>query len=172
MVDERGFREKKRLVISESLEETVLFGLRFKAPKSGQVRVIPIADSVIPLLRDHQARQKLKRNALGAGYQDNDLVFCNPDGTPWAPNTFTKDFASLVKQVGAKGFRFHDLRHGFATLTLNNGTPVKEVSTLLGHSTETVTLSTYAHLVEGVARDAINGLAGQLLPAKKGTSVA
>jgi site-specific recombinase XerD len=65
-----------------------------------------------------------------------------------------------------------DLRHGFATLTLNNGAPVKEVSALLGHSGETVTLSTYAHLVEGVARDPVNGLADQLMPSKKGTSVA
>jgi integrase len=41
--------ERKRFVVSESLEETKSFGLRFKAPKSGKVRAIPLADDAIPL---------------------------------------------------------------------------------------------------------------------------
>ena len=49
--------ERKRLIVCESLEETKIFGLRFKAPKSGKVRVVPLADVVIPILRSHRARQ-------------------------------------------------------------------------------------------------------------------
>jgi len=164
--------ERKRLVVSESLEETKMFGLRFKAPKSGKVRVIPIADGMIPVLLAHRAKQNAEKLRRGRHYQDNDLVFCNPDGSPWPPDTLTKQFAELAKNLGVKGFRFHDLRHAFATLTLKNGTPVKEVSTLLGHSTESITLSTYAHVVEGVAREAVNALADDLMSKRRGTSAA
>ncbi len=68
-----------------------------------------------------------------------------------------------------KGFRFHDLRHAFATLTLKNGTSVNEVSQLLGHSSPVITLSTYAHVIEGVAREAVNVLANNLIRRPTGT---
>ena len=161
--------ERKRLIVAESLEETKILGLRFKAPKSGKVRVLPLADIAVPLLRLHRARQETERRRLGSRYNDNDLVFCNPDGTPWPPETFTKQFAQITRSIGMKGFRFHDLRHAFATLTLKNGTSVNEVSQLLGHSSPVITLSTYAHVIEGVAREAVNVVANSLIPRATGT---
>jgi integrase len=161
--------ERRCLIVAESLEETRILGLRFKAPKSGKVRVLPLADVAVPLLRSHCARQDVERRRLGPRYHDNDLVFCNPDGTPWPPETFTKQFAQITRSIGMKGFRFHDLRHAFATLTLKNGTSVNEVSQLLGHSSPVITLSTYAHVIEGVARDAVNVLANSLIRRPTGT---
>ncbi|MBV8725440.1 MAG: site-specific integrase [Candidatus Eremiobacteraeota bacterium] len=161
--------ERRRLIVAESLEETKILGLRFKAPKSGKLRVLPLADVAVPLLRSHRARQDAERQRLGSRYNDNDLVFCNPDGTPWPPETFTKQFAQVTRSIGMKGFRFHDLRHAFATLTLKNGTSVNEVSQLLGHSSPVITLSTYAHVIEGVARDAVNLLANSLISRPTGT---
>jgi integrase len=161
--------ERKRLVVSESLEETKTFGLRFKVPKSGKARVIPLADCAIPILRAHRAAQNAERLRVGSLYHDGDLVFCNPDGRPWPPDTFTKQFAQIPRLVGMKGFRFHDLRHAFATLTLKNGTSVNEVSELLGHSSPVITLSTYAHVIEGVARDSVNALANNLVATSPGS---
>ncbi len=85
------------------------------------------------------------------------------------PDTFTKQFAQIPRLVGMKGFRFHDLRHAFATLTLKNGTSVNEVSELLGHSSPVITLSTYAHVIEGVARDSVNALANSLVATSPGS---
>ncbi len=155
--------ERRRLVVSESLEETKSFGLRFKAPKSSKVRVIPLADCAIPILRAHRVAQSIDKRSCKTEYHDNDLVYCRPDGTPWPPDAFTKQFAQIARLIGMKGFRFHDLRHAFATLTLKNGTSVNEVSELLGHSSPMITLSTYAHVTEGVAREAVNVLANNLM---------
>jgi site-specific recombinase XerD len=64
-------------------------------------------------------------------------------------------------------FRLHDARHAFASITLKNGTSIKEVSALLGHSSPILTLSTYAHVMEGMGREAVDGLATSILgPAK------
>jgi integrase len=125
----------------------------------------------MPILRSHRAIQNAERLRLGPRYHDDDLVFCNPDGTPWPPDTFTKQSAHIARLVGMKG-RFHDVRYAFATLTLQNGTSVNEVPALLGHSSPVITLSTYAHIVEGVAREAVNVLANNLMSRATGTKTA
>ena len=122
--------------------------MRFKEPKSGRVRIVPLADVLINPLKMHRRRHEKARKALGLAYQDHDLVFCNEDGTPWPPD------------IGLKGFR---LRHAFASIQIKQGTSIKEVSELLGHSTPTITMSTYAHAMEGMAREAVNRLAESLL---------
>jgi integrase len=114
----------------------------------------PVADELLSVLREHKAKQNAERLRLGPAYVDQDLVFCNGDGSPWSPDTFSKQFAGIMRFVGIKGFRFHDVRHASS---------VKEVSTLLGHSSPMLTLSTYAHVMEGMGREAVNGLARSLL---------
>ena len=114
------------------------------------------------MLREHQAAQENARQ-LFPFYINNDLVFCNPDGAPWPPDTFTVQFAKVANKVGLKGFRFHDLRHAFASLTLADGRPIKEVQVLMGHSTANTTLSVYARAIEGLGREAVDGLAKSLL---------
>lgn len=44
------------------------------------------------------------------------------------------------------GFRFHDLRHYFASLLIASGCDVKVVQARLRHASATTTLNTYAHL--------------------------
>jgi integrase len=121
------------------------------------------------VLEAHKARQDDDRKRLGHAYSENDLVFCNEDGSLWPPDTFTKQFANIARLTGMEShFRFHDARHAFASLTLRNGVSVKEVSTLLGHASPTLTLSTYARAIEGVGRAAVNDLAETLLSTQKG----
>jgi site-specific recombinase XerD len=55
------------------------------------------------------------------------------------------------------------MRHAFASLTLADGVSVKEVQTLMGHSSPTVTLSVYARSMEGLGRAAVNDLSRSLL---------
>jgi integrase len=90
-------------------------------------------------------------------------VFPNPDGSPWPPDSFTAAFGKLSALVGLKGFRFHDLRHAFASMTLADGVSIKEVQTLMGHSSPVVTLSVYARSMEGLGRQAVNALSRSLL---------
>ena len=50
--------------------------------------------------------------------------------------------------------RFHDLRHTFATLALQNGVDIKTVSGMLGHFSAGFTLDTYAHVTTSAKREA------------------
>ena len=60
-----------------------------------------------------------------------------------------------MRELGLSHVRQHDLRHGWATLALEGGVPLKVVSENLGHSTIVVTSDTYTHVSEGMTREAI-----------------
>ena len=52
----------------------------------------------------------------------------------------------VLARAGLPKVRFHDLRHTFATMALQNGVDVKTVSSMLGHYSAGFTLDTYAHV--------------------------
>jgi integrase len=159
---------KGSLFVDSALEHTREHGVRFKAPKSkSSQRPIPLAPEGIEVLLAHKAEQDRAKDDAGDYYVDNDLVFPNPDGSPWPPDTFSVQFGKLAALVGLKGFRFHDVRHAFASLALADGTSIKEVQALMGHSSPTVTLSVYARAMEGLGRKAVNGLSRSLLGRQK-----
>lgn len=154
--------------VAEALEQTRQLGVRFKPPKAKSKRLIPLSPEATTILTAHKATQDEQKRRAGAAYCDNDLVFCNPDGEAWPPDTFSKQFADIANLADLRGFRFHDVRHAFATLTLADGRSVKEVQLLLGHSTANTTLSFYAHPVHGLGREAVNRLSRSLLRRRKG----
>jgi integrase len=154
--------DRGSLFVAEALEQTKMHGVRFKAPKSkSSRRTIPLAPETVDMLRTYKSRQDDERRQA-RWYVDNDLVFCNVDGEPWPPDSFTSLFGKLARGIGLKGFRFHDLRHSFASLTLADGRPIKEVQTLMGHSTANTTLSVYARTIEGLGREAVTSLTRSL----------
>lgn len=54
--------------------------------------------------------------------------------------------------------RYHDLRHGAASLLLSQGVPVPAVSSYLGHRDSSITLRVYAHMVDGMDGMAARGM--------------
>jgi integrase len=64
----------------------------------------------------------------------------------------------VLKRVGIKDFRFHDLRHSFASLSLSQGVDLYTVSKLLGHK-NIATTTRYAHLELEKLKDASNKMA-------------
>lgn len=80
----------------------------------------------------------------------SDLLFSQPDGSPLCPDSVTKAFSSLAWSIGLGRVRFHDLRHTHATLMLRQGVHPKVVSERLGHSSVTITLDTYSHVLPGL----------------------
>ena len=158
------------LSVTTVLEQSRRYGVRLKnrtkSPSSR--RTIPLAQAVIEVLRLHKERQDAEQIGRGQRHAGSGLVFCNSDASPWPPDSFTKEFAAIARRVGMKGkFRFHDSRHAFASIVLKNGTSVKEVAELLGHASPTVTLSAYAHQMEGAGRAAVDALAASILEGRR-----
>ena len=60
-----------------------------------------------------------------------------------------------TEKVIGKKIRFHDLRHTYASLMLEQGENIKYIQTQLGHSSPMVTLNVYAHLMKDTNQDAV-----------------
>lgn len=62
------------------------------------------------------------------------------------PNYLTEYFPKYIAKHGMPKMRFHDLRHTFASILINQDVPLLNVSTFLGHSDLSTTANIYAHL--------------------------
>jgi integrase len=127
--------------------------------KTDTGRNIGLDVRTVTALRTWKARQAEERLLLGAGYQDHDLGFCHPDGRPYHPERFSREFDRMVTRQGAPRIRLHDLRHTWATLALQAGVPLKVVSERLGHATTSVTADVYSHVTPGMQTDAAERVA-------------
>ena len=112
-----------------------------------------------------KTKKRLPHPAAGRGYDsvlkaqkqktgDSPWVFPSPTGRPISPDSVLHMLHRVLKRAGLPRVRFHDLRHTFATLALQNGVDVKTVSGMLGHFSAGFTLDTYAHVTTASQRQA------------------
>ena len=83
-------------------------------------------------------------------------VFPSPTGGPISPDSVLHMLHRVLKRAGLSKVRFHDLRHTFATLALQNGVDIKTVSGMLGHYSAGFTLDTYTHVTTSAKKEAAN----------------
>ena len=62
----------------------------------------------------------------------------------------------ILERAECKHIRFHDLRHTFATIALQNGMDVKTLSAMIGHISAETTLNIYTHITDDMQRNAAN----------------
>ena len=74
-----------------------------------------------------------------------------------------RHYNKALKDAGLPKIRFHDLRHTYASLKIEQGESLKYVQTQLGHSTPTVTLNVYAHLMKPANPDSAKRLEEMVL---------
>ena len=73
---------------------------------------------------------------------------------PLTPGVVRQRLQLILEHAGCKHVRFHDLRHTFATLALQNGMDVKTLSAMLGHVSAATTLDIYTHITDDMQRTA------------------
>ncbi len=123
-------------------------------PKSERSRrPLSLGSIAMEALRAQKLKQTERRLLLGPAWKDTGLVFTTADGGELAGSTVTHHFQATLRKAGITGVRFHDLRHGAATLLLLQGADVRRVQAQLGHSTIVLTASTYAHVLPALLKD-------------------
>lgn len=118
--------------------------------KTSRRRVL-FAEEIWDLLREWRKKQVAERLAGGARWNDgawaeHDFVFTTESGEPVHPRNFLRELQKAVDELGLpKGVGVHTLRHSLATMWLEHGYHVKQVSDSLGHSSSQITLDVYGH---------------------------
>ncbi len=77
---------------------------------------------------------------------------------PLECTALTKRFQTLLASTGLPRMRFHDLRHSSAPLLLAQHIPALVVMERLGHSTITLTLDTYSHMIQSLNQEAADAM--------------
>ena len=128
------------------LDRGVLKIQRAISRQNGKVMEAPLktknAYRTLPLSADAIDVLKAQKNKVGS----SEWVFPSPTGCPMSPDSVLHMLQRVLKRAGLPRIRFHDLRHTFATMALQNGVDVKTVSSMLGHYSAGFTLDTYAHV--------------------------
>ena len=123
--------------------------------KNGRSRSIILNDRAIAVLKG------LKKNKDSTPRtKDSDYLFPSKQGTK-RPHIYDlrSPFERTCIAAGIEGLRVHDLRHSFATLALQGGASLYDVSKLLGHSDVSMT-QRYAHMADDSLQTATDNMAG------------
>jgi integrase len=122
-------------------------------------RVIVIDQDTADALTAWRKVQLAERLEWGPAWTDSGRVFTREDGTPVRPGWISERFGTLSARAGLPPVRFHDLRHGAATMLIAAGQPVKMVSAILGHATSAFTADVYVSVVDEMAESAASAIA-------------
>lgn len=126
-----GMRKEELLSLTwEAVDMTHGF-IRLKQTKNGMARALPFNETLWSLFSGLRTRQ------------DIPWVFHDVEGRRY--NDVRHPFDKACEAAGMTDFHFHDLRHTFASWLVMKGVPLATLSTLLGHTSPTMTLR-YAHL--------------------------
>jgi integrase len=120
-------------------------------------RRLTMPSLVVDALKARRVAQLEERLRAGGRWENpHDLVFTSPrrPGRPVHPTHARRLLASLLETTGLAGVRYHGLRHSAATLLLMDGTPLFDVSRVLGHAQISTTADLYGHLVPEMAATA------------------
>jgi len=118
--------------------------IKITVSKNNELRCVPINDTLYSLLKKLQNGKKKDSN-----------VFAWKNGKPIL--RINNGFYNAMDRAGIKDFRFHDLRHTFASHLAMNGVDIRVIQQLLGHKTISMTMR-YSHLSDKNLRQAVDRL--------------
>ncbi|MGZ3604700.1 MAG: tyrosine-type recombinase/integrase [Thermodesulfobacteriota bacterium] len=111
--------------------------------KNSERKDIPMDDTVKATLQGLERR--------------GEFVFPNNRGKPFNPTTIHYAFHAALDRTGITDFRFHDLRHTFASNLVMAGVKIEKVQKLMGHKMIGMT-QRYAHLAPGYLMESVKVL--------------
>lgn len=138
-------------------------GVKFGPPKSNQSRrTICVSEPVINALKIWKKKQATEKLAFPGHYNTDNLVFCSEMGEPFNPERISRTFQADLMKSGLPHIRFHDLRHGYGTMLLEEGVDIAVISKMMGHSSIAVTADIYLKVREPLMKDAASRLAKKI----------
>lgn len=143
---------------------------QFSPLKNNKPRTITPAPTVLETLKRVQEEQDaFAESSEGLFDNPEGFVFTNHKGKPIPSSTMYGNFKRIARKIGCPEARYHDLRHTFATLSLQNGDDIKTVSSNLGHATVAFTLDVYGHVSEQMKKDSADRMEKLIKGTLKGT---
>lgn len=135
-----GLRKGKILNLKWSDVDMTNRVITVKRPKNNETKTVPINETLYKTLKSLKPKK------------DGRPVFANENGEPYGD--VRKSFATALKRAGIENFRFHDLRHTFASHLVMAGVDIRTVQELMGHKDIRMTMR-YSHLSNAHLKEAV-----------------
>jgi integrase len=135
-------------------------GYIFKEPKTkSSIRTVPIAEHIIPLLKQYQEEYNELRNKFGDGWKGKGNLFIQADGKLMSLHSPRDRFLKQIKRYNKWAVKngsellpeipLHGLRHSCATFLNILDTNIVDIANMLGHAQTSTTWNIYSHSFEG-----------------------
>jgi integrase len=139
-----GLRQDELLSLEWSRVSLLRKTILIQETKNGKPKTLPLNRIALDVINERSKIKSIK----------NDLVFFDSNGKKINPHSLRTSFYRVMRKAGIKDFRFHDLRHTFATRLAQAGVDLYKISKLLGHKDIKMT-QRYAHHCSDSLRDGV-----------------
>ena len=130
---------------------------RLTTPKNKRTHKVDMSQQLAMVLKEH--RQIMRKEALRNGRPVSERIFVQPNGKPLTATSIAdRTFKRCLDKAGLRRIRFHDLRHGFASMLVSQGESLAYVKEQMGHHSIQITVDLYAHLAPEGKKDAVDRL--------------
>jgi integrase len=128
--------------------------------KSGKIRRVDMSSELRAVLKSYLITRKEEALKKGWG-KPPEWLFYNYVGAMIDINNLRKRiFCKALEKAGLRHIRIHDLRHTYATLRIQSGHNIADVSKQLGHHSINITVDTYYHWIPGTNKSEVDQLDG------------
>ena len=121
-------------------------------------RVVPLPDFLVKRLKQYKLFKKEESLKIGIQFKESNNLFTTRNGTMLSAVNLQRMFKEILLKAGIENRKFHDLRHTYATRLFELGESAKTVQELLGHSSISMTLDIYTHVLKETKETAIEKL--------------
>ncbi len=141
-----GMRRSEILTLTWSNIDFERERIILKETKNNEVRILPLVGLAKQLLKELEEQRKI--NSL--------LLF--PGNEPKRPIDFRSAWRVVIRNAKLENFKFHDLRHSFASYCVMNGSSLNEIADLLGHKSYQSVTKRYCHLSDAYRKDVVSSM--------------
>ena len=140
--------KKNTLLIEQSSQYIDKVGIITKSPKNNSSkRLITLPESMVELLKHYRSVKNAERLQLGDKWTDSNRLFTKWNGNPMYPGSLGKWLKDFCIKNELPHVTPHSLRHLSATILINSGISLKNLSARLGHNKTSTTIDIYAHFL-------------------------
>ena len=124
-------------------------------------RVVPMLDKVVRILQEYKKKVQTEQEELaelGEGFKEDDFIFKTKYNHPITSEYLRKTCQGICESNNFRKVGIHELRHTFATRSIEAGIDLRVLQEILGHASYSTTADIYVHILGQVKLSQMNRL--------------